>query len=138
MPDEESLMSDPMTIAAPARRDRATARRISYGLMWLLDHWMLVFLAFFGICLLLPFFAPIFMHAGWDGPAQLIYAVYSTQCHQMAQRSFFLFGSQPMYNIAQLPIPMTGNGATDMLALRAFIGNPDLGWKVASSDRMVY
>src|SRR5262249_1243675 len=60
------------------------------------------------------------------------------QCHQMAQRSFFLFGPQPMYNIAQLPVSMTGNGAADMLALRAFIGNAGLGWKVAWSDRMVY
>src|SRR5258708_37787539 len=131
-------MIDHTVIAIAARRDRRTARHISYGLLWLLDHWALVFLVFFGVFLLLPFIAPVFMHAGWNGPAQLIYAIYSTQCHQMAQRSFFLFGPQPMYNIAQLPIPITGAGASDMLALRAFIGNANLGWKVAWSDRMVY
>src|SRR5258706_6826235 len=132
------MMIDHTVIATEPRQDRRTARRVSYGLLRLLDHWVLIFVVCFGVLLLLPFLAPVFMHAGWDGPAQLIYAIYSTQCHQMAQRSFFLFGPQPMYNIAQLPVPSTGNGATDMLALRAFIGNADLGWKVAWSDRMVY
>src|SRR5258707_13605586 len=127
MPIEGMVMTEPTMIVA-AQPDRTLARRMSYGLLWLLDHWVLVFLGFFGVFLLLPFLAPVFMHAGWDGPAQLIYAIYSTQCHQMAQRSFFLFGPQPMYNIAQLPVPSTGNGATDMLSLRASIVNADLAW----------
>lgn len=42
-----------------------------------------------------------------------------------------------MYNIAQLPVTMTGNQAADMLSLRNFIGNAEWGWKVAWSDRMV-
>src|SRR5258708_32121618 len=33
---------------------------------------------------------------------------------------------------------MIGDGVADMLALRAFMGNAVLGWKVAWSDRMVY
>src|SRR5712691_8250910 len=138
MLDEGMTIPDQTVMAPPVRRDRATARRAMYGLLWLLDHWVLVFLLCFGMYVILPFFAPIFRHAGWTGLAQLVYTVYSTQCHQMAQRSFFLFGPQPMYNIAQLPIPITGAGASDMLALRAFIGNANLGWKVAWSDRMVY
>ena len=56
----------------------------------------------------------------------------------MAQRSFFLFGAQPMYAVSQLPITIASGQADDMIALRAFIGNDDLGWKVAWSDRMVY
>ncbi|MHB8748110.1 MAG: DUF2085 domain-containing protein [Aggregatilineales bacterium] len=55
----------------------------------------------------------------------------------MAQRSFFLFGPQPMYSIAQLPVLMTNDDSANLLALRAFVGNADLGWKVAWSDRMV-
>lgn len=129
-------MTDQTAITAVKRDD--STRHISDGLVWLVDHWVLTFLVFFGGFVTLPFFAPIFMHIGCEGPAQLIYAVYSTQCHQMAQRSFVLFGPQPMYNIAQLPVPMIGNVAADMLALRAFVGNTDLGWKVAWSDRMVY
>lgn len=78
------------------------------------------------------------MRLGWTGPANLIYAIYSTMCHQMAQRSIFLFGLQPMYNLAELPITLTGHDSDDLLALRGFIGSPELGWKVAWSDRMVY
>ena len=130
-------MTDQIVTAATARRDRIMLRRALYAFWWLLDHWVTVFLVGFGVFLILPFLAPVFMHAGWDKPAQLIYFIYSTQCHQMAQRSFFLFGPQPMYNIAQLPIPVTGDSAADMLAFRAFIGNANRGWKVAWSDRMV-
>src|SRR3990170_6749010 len=83
----------------------------------------------------LPWLAPLFMRLGWSEPARAIYAVYSTQCHQMAQRSFFLFGPKAMYSAAELG---TLAGVTnDPLALRAFIGSAELGWKVAWSDRMV-
>ncbi len=78
------------------------------------------------------------MRLGWPTPAGWIYAFYSTQCHQMAQRSFFLFGRQPMYNIAELPMSITGKTTADILLLRSFIGSPAFGWKVAWSDRMVY
>ncbi len=104
---------------------------------WALEHWIGLVLLVYGIVVFAPFFAPVFMHLGLVGPAQVIYFIYSFLCHQMAQRSFFMFGTQPMYTIAQLPLPLTGNAATDILALRAFIGNAELGWKVAWSDRMV-
>src|SRR5258707_15789767 len=120
MPIEGMVMTEPTMIVA-AQPDRTLARRMSYGLLWLLDHWVLVFLGFFGVFLLLPFLAPIFMHIGWTGPAELIYIVYSTQCHQMAQRSFFLFGPQPMYSVSQLPIQITHDEVANMLALRAFV-----------------
>src|SRR5258708_28378673 len=101
------MMPDQTVVASPVRPDRTTARRVMVMLLWLLDHWVLVFLVFFGIFVILPFLAPIFMHVGWTELAQVVYTAYSTQCHQMAQRSFFLFGPQPMYNIPQLPIPIT-------------------------------
>ncbi len=108
------------------------------ALLWCLDHWVLIFSALFGMANVLPFVAPVFMHIGWTGPARLIYSMYGPMCHQMAQRSFFLFGQQPMYNLADLPLSLTGTTATDMLTLRSYLGNPVLGWKVAWSDRMVY
>ena len=108
------------------------------ALLWGLDHWVLIFSVLFGAVNVLPFVAPVWMHLGWTEPARWIYAMYSLLCHQMAQRSFFLFGQQPMYSLADLPLSLTGNTTTDMLALRSFLGNPDLGWKVAWSDRMVY
>jgi uncharacterized membrane protein len=89
----------------------------------------------------LPFLAPVFMKLGWEGPAHLIYTVYSGLCHQMAQRSFFLFGPAgfEMHNIADLPVKTAGLSLSEqMLAFRRFTGSEALGWKVAWSDRMVY
>lgn len=56
----------------------------------------------------------------------------------MAQRSFFLFGAQPMYSLEELPFTLTGESLPDMLTLRAFRGDDILGWKVAWSGRMGY
>lgn len=89
----------------------------------------------------LPFLAPIFMKLGWELPGRAIYFLYGLLCHQMAQRSFFLFGPGgfQMYNIADLPVSLSGLGpAASMLVLRQFWGSADMGWKVAWSDRMVY
>src|SRR3990170_3868227 len=77
-----------------------------------------------GLYVGLPWLAPVFMRLGWKEPARVIYAAYSTQCHQMAQRSFFLFGPKAMYSTAELG---TLAGVTnDPLALRAFIGSAEL------------
>src|SRR5689334_19849240 len=109
------------SIDAPASRQRArVVARISLSCF---DHWVWLAALLFGVLVITPFLAPLFMWLGWTGPAQWVYASYSMLCHQMAQRSFFLFGTQPMYNIAELPIPLTGNEITDTLALRNFIGN---------------
>ncbi|SRR5581483_2235956 len=132
-------MADQTTIdGSVVSHNRRATKRMSHRLLWFLDHWVQVFSLLFGVGLVLPFLAPVFMRLGWAGPANLIYTIYSTLCHQMAQRSFFLFGPQPMYNIAQLPLPMSSDEVANLWILRAFIGNADLGWKVAWSDRMVY
>ena len=88
-----------------------------------------------GLYVGLPWLAPVLMRLGWSEPARVVYAFYSTQCHQMAQRSFFLFGPKAMYSTAELGT-LAGVGG-DPLALREFIGSAQLGWKVAWSDRMV-
>ena len=111
------------------------ARRSKGTLAFLKQHWLLIFSLVYGALVITPFLAPVFMRIGWEGPARGIYFFYSFLCHQMAQRSFFLFGPQSMYNLNELQagwqIP------SDPLALRQFIGNSEMGWKVAWSDRMV-
>lgn len=103
-----------------------------------LKHWLLIFLVVFGIFNALPFLAPVLMHIGWRTGGTAIYTLYSFLCHQMAQRSFFLFGPHTMLNTDQLPIQLTGDQGVDTRLLRQFRGNDQLGWKVAWSDRMVY
>jgi uncharacterized membrane protein len=105
---------------------------------WLLEHWLFIFLVLFGGFNLLPFLAPVAMRLGWYPVGKMIYWLYFPLCHQMAQRSFFLFGEQWMYSPYELPIAVTGNIGTDTWAFKQFVGSETIGWKVAWSDRMVY
>lgn len=98
-------------------------------------HWIPVFIAASGLFVALPWLAPVWMHAGWTGPARAIYKVYSFFCHQLPQRSFFLYGPEPMPTLDQ--VVRAGAGSSDPFSLRQFVGTPDLGYKVAWSDRMV-
>lgn len=98
-------------------------------------NWLLVFSLMYGLFVGLPFLPPILMQIGWIGPAKIIYILYSLLCHQLPQRSFFLFGSQSMYPLSE--IQANWQNSTNPLILRQFIGNPEFGWKVAWSDRMV-
>lgn len=87
-----------------------------------------------GIYALTPWLAPVFMRLGWEQPARWIYLAYGTQCHQLANRSYFLFGPRLMYSPEELAAAGAAEGMTGM---RAFQGSPEVGWKVAWSDRMV-
>jgi len=98
-------------------------------------HWLLVVIILLGVWVGLPLLAPVFMQLGWNQAANLIYTLYATQCHQLPQRSFFLFGQQPMYSLGE--IQAAWENTNDPLILRQFVGNEVMGWKVAWSDRMV-
>jgi uncharacterized membrane protein len=102
---------------------------------FLRKNWILVFGIVFGIYAGLPFLAPVFMHLGWKSAGNAIYFLYSFLCHQLPERSYFLFGPKVSYSLAELMA--AGQDTSNLLALRRFIGSPDMGWKVAWSDRMV-
>jgi uncharacterized membrane protein len=102
---------------------------------WITQHWIVVFALIMGFYVGLPFLAPVLMHLGWLGGGKAIYTIYSTQCHQLPQRSFFLFGDKTMYSLAE--VQDIWRNTLNPLILRQFVGNPEMGWKVAWSDRMV-
>lgn len=90
----------------------------------------------------LPFLAPVLMNAGYPQAARPIYTMYGAVCHQMAFRSWFLFGDQVAYPRAAANMPeletyeqATGLDGNDLLAARAFIGNDQVGYKVAFCQR---
>lgn len=116
-------------------RTRNLATRIDRLVLSFSRHWLLVFSILLGLYVGLPFLAPIFMQVGWTGAAGVIYTLYSTQCHQLPQRSFFLFGSKPMYSLVE--IQAVWGDSNNPMVLRQFIGDTAMGWKVAWSDRMV-
>src|SRR3990172_8611667 len=72
-----------------AALDRATA--------WLEHHWLLALNVLTGLLAGLAFLAPLLMSLGLRLPAQGLYLFYTTMCHQLPQRSFFVFG----YQVAQ-------------------------------------
>lgn len=133
-------------------RSRDIAVSLNKLVYRLSKNWIMVFNLVVGIYVGLPILAPILMNAGVNGPASLIYTAYSPMCHQMASRSFFLFGEQVAYPrelagsslapleayTAQLP---EFSGVTDenwadfFLAARAFRGNEQLGYKMALCER---
>ncbi len=108
-----------------------TINRIAYRL---LRHWLLVLNVLMGFYVLAPFAAPVLMKAGLVGQGHVLYTFYSTQCHQLPERSFFLFGPSLMIPLGRIN---AARGSTDVLTLRQFIGNEQMGYKVAWSDRMV-
>lgn len=66
-------------------------------------------------------------------PAWWIYFIYSLFCHQLPQRSWFLFGPSFTPSLAAIQ----AESGVGFFALRHFLGTPELGWKLAWSDRMV-
>jgi len=106
-------------------------------------HWVAIFNGALFLYVSLPFLAAVFMHAGMNTPARVIYRIYNPLCHQLAYRSWFLFGEQAYYPLESTnPDVVTyeqvsGLEGDDLLGARAFIGDEELGYKVALCQRDV-
>lgn len=103
---------------------------------WLTRHWFEAFLIVYGLWVFTPFLAPVFMQIGWTGAGKAIYFIYSFFCHQLPERSFFLFGERTMYSLNE--IQAAWQDTLNPFILRKFIGNETMGWKIAWSDRMIW
>jgi uncharacterized membrane protein len=100
---------------------------------WLSKHWLAVFNSLAFLYVGLPFLAPTLMHRGAGGAASVIYAMYRPLCHQLPQRSFFLFGPQFTYRLPEL-MELAGDAVTGPFS-NSFVGNETLGYKVAFCQR---
>jgi uncharacterized membrane protein len=131
-----SFPSPPAAAEVSAAAEAGATSKIN---TWFARHWLLTFNAAWGLFVILPWLAPIFMEIGWAGPGKAIYFIYNFFCHQLPERSWFLFG--PQFSYAQPDIAGAwGVSMSEMgneLFRRRFIGTSELGWKVAWSDRMV-
>jgi uncharacterized membrane protein/glutaredoxin len=122
---------------------RVRAVRLNKGLLFFARHWLAIFNLIAFVYVGLPFAAPVLMESGARTPAEWIYRIYSPFCHQLAYRSWFLFGEQNAYprEIAGLDlIPFseaTGINGADFQAARDFLGAPNIGYKVALCERDV-
>jgi len=93
-------------------------------------HWLLLINTAVAIYLFLPLAAPVLVNAGYERPARVIYSIYSFTCHQLPERSYFLFGKTPLYSIRALEANGLPPGQ-NLFQRRTFIGNPSTGYKTA-------
>jgi uncharacterized membrane protein len=112
--------------------------------LWLSRHYLALFNLLIFVYVGLPFLAPVLMKVGATVPAEIIYRAYGFVCHQFAFRSWFLFGEQAVYPRVEAQVPglisyqqATGLNGYDLLSARAFVGNAQLGYKVALCERDV-
>ncbi len=133
----QDFSSSPAPAPTPAPRATSRLDDFAVGLVvWIARHWLAIFNTAWGLYAFLPFLAPTFMAIGWDLPARAIYGIYSFTCHQLPDHSFFLFGEthvplEPALIVAGAPDP------NNLFLFRSFIGNTDIGYKVALCERDV-
>ena len=109
---------------------------------WFKKHYLTLINGILALYVFLALLAPILMKVGSTRAADFIYRIYQASCHQLAYRSFFLFGEQAVYPRELAAIEglktyeqVTGNDSEDNQAARAFRGNEQLGYKTALCQR---
>jgi uncharacterized membrane protein len=151
---EISLMAVKHSQEQEAKLDKAIEEgRLQIPVSWtkadglslsLSRHYLTLFNILIFLYVGIPFLAPVLMKIGVTAPAKVIYHAYGYVCHQFAFRSWFLFGEQVAYPRAEAGVPglisyqeATGLNGYDLFSARAYIGNAQLGYKVALCERDV-
>ncbi|MDO8470008.1 MAG: DUF2085 domain-containing protein, partial [bacterium] len=124
-----------------------TGDRVSF---WIAKRYLLMLNLFMLFYVGLPFLAPTLMKLGAELPAKAIYRMYSPLCHQFGFRSFFLYGGQAFYPLAEANVAgvKTFEQATGIPNLndpnsytrfqaRAYTGDETVGYKIALCERDV-
>lgn len=141
-------------------RKRRFALRANMWTLRIARNWLRIVLTILSIYVALPIIAPTLMYIGAEGPARTIYTLYSPFCHQFGFRSIFLYGEQPFY-----PREAAGSGFTSfeafaddlplfsefdlytdldtvtlpmLRALREFVGNEEMGYKMTLCARDIF
>jgi len=115
---------------------------------WLGRHYLGLFNLFVLFYVGLPVLAPVLIQFGVVSPARVIYKIYGGVCHQLAYRSFFIFGEQTVYprEAAGINGILTFTQATGLseesittaqLAARNYVGDERIGYKIALCQRDV-
>jgi uncharacterized membrane protein len=113
----------------------ALSRRITYLLSHVVRcfgaHWLAVANLAFALYVGLPVLAPVLMESGHEGAARFIYTIFRPLCHQLPERSFFLFGPESVYSHEELALRLGG------WVPSRYIGTLGLGFKMAMCERCV-
>jgi uncharacterized membrane protein len=95
-------------------------------------HWLLVVNVMAGLFIGLTVVAPLLMALGVEGPAWVLYHFYALNCHQLPQRSYFLFGP---HGVDTYPLEQILAWGANSGYLRGFVGNAEVGFKMAMAHR---
>ncbi|HEY59453.1 MAG TPA: DUF2085 domain-containing protein [Anaerolineae bacterium] len=123
--------------------DKGTSNTTNQIWCWLSKNYLTIIIIVLLLYLSGAFLAPVFMEIGWDYVAYPIYYFYS-HCHQLAFRSWFLFGERAFYPRSLANIQgvinyeeIIRNENLDLEMARKFLGDKTLGFKVALCQRDV-
>jgi uncharacterized membrane protein len=113
-------------------RGRNFVLGLDRSIAWLARHWLLVANLAMGLFIGGTLLPPTLMHLGLEGPAQVLYRLYGFSCHQLPQRSYFLFGPEGVntYSLGQIV-----SWGADPGYLRGFVGNHQVGFKLGMAER---
>ncbi len=110
---------------------QSLARTVDRIVASLAKHWLAALNAAMAVILGLGLLAPWLMLHGQERAGEVLYRAYGPTCHQLPERSFFLGGQHPWYTLPEL---------TARLGYEAplrYLGDPELGYKVAFCERDV-
>jgi len=116
-----------------SERQQHLASRLNRVVFWIGRHWLAFINGAVALFVLGAVLAPTLMKAGYPRPAAALYALYGFTCHQLPQRSYFLFGRRLMYPLEQLLNAWPD--ASNLWQQRAIVGDPIFGYKVALATR---
>jgi uncharacterized membrane protein len=101
----------------------------------LAKRWLALFNLGLGLYVLLPILAPILMSGGAPRVGQMIYRVYRPACHQLPERSLFLFGPKSTYSLEELHDAGLVAEQDGPVERQRFLGTPGIGFKAALCQR---
>ena len=115
---------------------------------WVSRHYLAMLNIFMLFYFGLPVLAPVLMKVGAPVPASVLYTIYKPLCHQFGFRSFFLFGEQAFYPLAEAGVGGVktfeqATGISDVhdpasfarFEARQYIGDEVVGYKMALCER---
>ncbi|MBN1261808.1 MAG: DUF2085 domain-containing protein [Anaerolineae bacterium] len=112
-----------------SERQRRFLYRANRVIFWLSRRWLVIFNLLAALYIGGAFLAPVSLYLGNEKLGNVLHAFYAPFCHQYPFRSWFLFGPQAAYRT---------DGAltlTEMETLTHFVGNADVGFKLALCQR---
>lgn len=95
-------------------------------------HWLIFLTLPLGLFVLGAVAAPTLMATGLEWPGRALYALYGLTCHQLPQRSYFLFGPGFLQTYSWDQLLAAG---MDPLRPRQFVGTPEMGYKLGLAHR---